>query len=212
MNRRTLGCLFELLETFLVTLLIFLVVQLFVAQPYRVQQASMEDTLMPDQFVLVDKITPNFDDYHRTDIVVFAPPAGWSQDASGYQFVKRVIGVGGDTVDIHGGHVFVNGTQLTETYVFENQPTEMPGGGARTWKLAPGQLFVLGDHRQDSRDSREFGPIDRAAVMGRAWLRYWPLSEFGLVSQTRPSAAASGSPATGGSPRASGSPAALKAP
>ena len=212
MNRRTLGCLFELLETFLVTLLIFLVVQLFVAQPYRVQQASMEDTLMPDQFVLVDKITPHFDAYHRTDIIVFTPPAGWSQDASGAPFVKRVIGVGGDTVDIHGGHVFVNGAQLTEPYVFENQTTEMPDGGGKTWKLAPGQLFVMGDHRQDSRDSREFGPIDNASVIGRAWLRYWPLGQFGLVSQTKPSTAASGSPAAAGSPRATGSPAASKTP
>ena len=200
MNRRTLGCLFELLETLLVTLLIFLVVQLFVAQPYRVQQASMEDTLMPDQFVLVDKITPHFDDYHRNDIVVFNPPAGWVQDASGSPFVKRVIGLGGDTVDIHGGHVFVNGKQLTESYVFENQPTEMPNNGSKTWNLAPGQLFVMGDHRQDSRDSRNFGPIDKATVIGRAWLRYWPLSEFGLVSQTKPLPAASGSPATSKTP------------
>jgi signal peptidase I len=205
-NRRTLGCLFELLETILVTLLIFLVVQLFVAQPYRVQQASMEDTLMPDQFVLVDKITPHFDDYHRSDIVVFNPPTGWVQDASGSPFVKRVIGLGGDTVDIHGGHVFVNGKQLTEPYVFENQPTAMPNNGSKTWKLAPGQLFVMGDHRQDSRDSRNFGPIDKSSVIGRAWLRYWPLSEFGLVSQPKPSPAASGSPSASGSPAASKTP------
>ena len=206
MNRRTLGCLFELLETFLVTLVVFLVVQLFVAQPYRVQQASMEDTLMPDQFVLVDKFTPRFDEYHRNDIVVFDPPSGWVRDASGSPFVKRVIGLGGDKVDIHGGHVFVNGTQLVEPYVFENQTTEMPDKGSKTWKLAAGQLFVMGDHRQDSRDSRDFGPIDKSSVIGRAWLRYWPLSAFGLVSQPK------ASPAAGGSPAASGSPAVSKAP
>jgi signal peptidase I len=207
-NRRTLGCLFELLETLLVTLLIFLLVQLFVAQPYRVQQASMEDTLMPDQFVLVDKLTPHFDAYHRADIIVFTPPAGWVQDPSGAPFVKRVIGVGGDTVDIHGGHVFVNGTQLTEPYVFENQATDMPDNAGKTWKLSADQVFVLGDHRQDSRDSRDFGPIEKSSIIGRAWLRYWPLNDFGLVSHTKPGPATSNSPAPSGSPAHSGSPAA----
>ena len=94
------------------TLVFFLVVQLFVAQPFQVQQPSMENTLMPDQYVLVDKLTPHFDDYHRGDIVVFNPPAVWAAGTSGTPFIKRVIGVGNDTVDIHGGHVFVNGKQL----------------------------------------------------------------------------------------------------
>jgi signal peptidase I len=193
-----------LVETFLLTLVIFLVVQLFVAQPYRVQQASMENTLMPDQFVLVDKITPHFDDYHRGDIVVFDPPAGWVADSSGSPFVKRIIGLGGDTVDIHGGHVYVDGTQLVEPYVYETQPTEVPDGVGRTWRLTAGQIFVMGDHRQDSRDSRDFGPIDKSSVIGRAWLRYWPMGQFGLISAPRQSPAASVAP--------SGSPAASKAP
>ena len=192
MNRRTLGCLLEVLETLLITLVIFLVVQLFVAQPFRVQQSSMENTLMPDEYVLVDKITPHFGDYHRGDIVVFNPPAGWVADSSGSPFVKRIIGLGGDTVDIHGGRVYVNGTQLVEPYVYDAQPTDTADGAGETWRLAPGQLFVMGDHRQDSRDSRDFGPIDTSSFVGRAWLRYWPLSQFGLVSAPRQS------PANGG--------------
>ena len=190
------------------TLVLFLVVQLFIAQPYRVQQASMENTLMPDQFVLVDKITPHLDDYHRGDIVVFNPPAGWVADSSGSPFVKRIIGLGGDTVDIHGGHVYVNGTQLVEPYVYKAQPTEMPDGAGRTWKLAAGEIFVMGDHRQDSRDSRDFGPIDKSSVIGRAWLRYWPVSQFGLISAPMQSAASSVAPSVvpGGSAAASKAP------
>lgn len=72
MNRRTVGCLFELIETFLPTPVISLVIQVFIAEPYRVQQDSMENTLMPDQYVLVDKVAPHFDDCHRGDIVVLS--------------------------------------------------------------------------------------------------------------------------------------------
>jgi signal peptidase I len=199
-NRRTLGCLFELLETFLLTLAIFLVIQLFVAQPYQVQQTSMENTLLPNQYVLVDKLTPRFDDYHSGDVVVFNPPSGWAQDPSGTPYIKRVVAIGGDTVDIHGGRVYVNGTQLNEPYVFENQTTDMPDKGSKTWKLAAGQLFVLGDHRQASQDSRDFGPIDRSSVIGRAWLRYWPIDKLGLLTQAKQPPAASGSPATSKAP------------
>ena len=196
MNRRTLGCLFELLETLLLTLAIFLVIQVFIAQPYQVPMTSMENTLMPGQYVLVDKLTPNFDDYHRGDVVVFNPPLGAPQNPSGAPYLKRVIGVAGDTVDIHGGHVYVNGKQMTEAYVYENQTTDMSDGGSKTWTLATNQLFVMDDHRQDpaSQDSRDFGPIARSSVIGRAWLRYWPLGNFGLLPQAKQSSAPGSSP------------------
>ena len=185
MNRRLLGCLFELLETLLLTLIVFLLVQLFVAQPYQIQQMSMENTLAPNQYVLVDKLTPRFDDYHRGDIVVFTPPVGWAQDATGTPYIKRVIGVAGDTVDIHDGHVFVNGTQLDEPYLFEGQPTEPADPNIHTWKLKDGELFVMGDHRADSQDSRAFGPIQKSTLIGRAWLRYWPLDQFGILPSSK---------------------------
>lgn len=185
MNRHLLGCLFELLETLLLTLIVFLVVQLFVAQPYQIQQMSMENTLAPNQYVLVDKLTPRFDDYHRGDIVVFTPPVGWAQDAAGTPYIKRVIGVAGDTVDIHDGHVFVNGSQLDEPYIFEGQPTEPTDPNNHTWKLKDGELFVMGDHRADSQDSRAFGPIQKSTLIGRAWLRYWPLDQFGILPSAK---------------------------
>jgi len=186
-----LGCVVELLETLLLTLIVFLVIQLFVAQPYQIQQMSMENTLAPNQYVLVDKLTPRFDDYHRGDIVVFNPPAGWVHDAAGTPYIKRVIGVAGDTVDIHDGHVFVNGTELTEPYVFEGQPTVPADPKNHTWKLKDGYLFVMGDHRADSQDSRQFGPIQKSTLIGRAWLRYWPLDQFGILPSSKsPSTAA----------------------
>jgi signal peptidase I len=194
-NRQTLGCLFELLETFLVILVVLLITQFFIAQPYQVQSHTMEDTLTTGQFVIVDKISTRFDDFHRTDIVVFNLPSGSAAAKSVTPEIERVIGVAGDTVDIHGGHVYINGTQLHELYVTAGQTTDVTGGAGKTWKLAKGQLFVMGDNRKDSatHDSRAFGPIDQSAVVGRVWLRYWPFGKFGVI----PPAA---QPAPSGSP------------
>jgi signal peptidase I len=178
-SQRRFGCLFEVVETLVLTFVIFLVIQNFVAQPYRVQQNSMERTLEPDQYVLVDKLTKNFDDYKRGDIVVFNPPEAWSQ-GDGTPFIKRVIGVASDEVAIRDGHVFINGLQLEEPYVYDGQETQVTGGQS-TWVVPDGQLFVMGDHRTNSADSRVFGPVDKAQVVGRAWLRYWPFNTFGIL-------------------------------
>ena len=179
MSQRRFGCLFEVVETLVLTFVIFLVIQNFVAQPYRVQQQSMERTLEPDQYVLVDKLTKNFDDYKRGDIVVFNPPGGWAQ-GDGTPFIKRVIAIENDMVEIHDGHVFVNGVQLDEPYIYDGQETQVTGPQS-SWVIPKDQLFVMGDHRANSADSRVFGPVEKGAVVGRAWLRYWPFSTFGIL-------------------------------
>jgi signal peptidase I len=183
-KRPALGCLFEVVETLVLTLIIFLVIQTFIAQPYRVEQQSMERTLEPDQYVLVDKLTPRFDPYKHGDIVVFNPPADWIQP-DGTPFIKRVIGIGGDLVEIKDdGLVYINGVQLNEPYVYaedgEPQPT-VASGDSPLWTIPDGELFVMGDHRAKSSDSRTFGPIENGDVIGRAWLRYWPFDSFGIL-------------------------------
>jgi signal peptidase I len=179
-----LGCLFEVVETLVLTILIFLGIQTFVAQPYKVQQGSMETTLMPDQYVLVDKLSPHWAEYARGDIIVFEPPETWSS-GGGVPFIKRIIGIPGDRVDLRGGLVYVNGVKLDEPYIFiedgRPQTTDPSPGGADEWLVPPGELLVMGDHRQDSADSRSFGPIEIRHVIGRAWLRYWPLDTFGVL-------------------------------
>jgi signal peptidase I len=189
-QRPALGCLFEVVETLVLTVLIFLGIQTFVAQPYKVQQGSMETTLMPDQYVLVDKLTPRWAPYDRGDIVVFDPPETWSS-GGGVPFIKRIIGLPGDRVELRDGKVFVNGTELDEPYIFEEngvpQTTDPLAGGASQWLVPENELLVMGDHRQDSADSRSFGPIEIGHVIGRAWLRYWPFDTFGvLVTPTHP--------------------------
>jgi len=183
-QRPAVGCLFEIVETLVLTLIIFVVIQNFVAQPYKVQQQSMERTLEPEQYVLVDKLTPRFDEYKRGDIVVFKPPPDWGEDET--PFIKRVIGEGGDTIEIRDdGFVYVNDVQLDEPYLYADedgtpQPTDAPPGQT-SWTIPEGEVFLMGDHRSNSADSRTFGPIEVDQVIGRAWLRYWPLDTFGVL-------------------------------
>ncbi len=191
--RRRLGCALEIVETLVLTLVIYLVIHNFVAQPFEVQQNSMVPTVNPGEYVLIDKISPRFNDYQRGDIVVFQPPQGFGQ--GGVPFIKRVIGVPGDTVSLENGRVFVapsNGSpvRLDEPYVVRGidgaaAPT-LPRNaeGTTSWTIAAGTYFVMGDNRPDSQDSRYFGPVKRELFVGRAWLRYFPLNRVGVV--TRP--------------------------
>jgi signal peptidase I len=210
-THRARGCLIEIIETVVLTLIMFWVIQSFVAQPFQVQQLSMQDTIQNGQFVLVDRLTPHFDPYHRGDIVVFAPPKN-AETSGGEPFIKRVIGIAGDSVSILDGKVYVNGTLLDEPYLYrENgkaQPTATDPGAPDTWRVGPGQLFVMGDHRARSSDSRAFGPIDVGSVVGRAWLRYWPLDDFGVLPTDGHPELAGPSPGPSASAKPSAKPAA----
>jgi signal peptidase I len=185
-QRPALGCLFEIVETLVLTLLIFFVIQNFVAQPYKVQQKSMQRTLEAEQYVLVDKLTPRFDPYNRGDIVVFEPPEEWVD--SGTPFIKRVIGEPGDVVEIRDdGLVYVNDQALDETYLYSDEvggppdPTTSPPEESK-WTVPDDEVFLMGDHRANSADSRTFGPVPLDRIIGRAWLRYWPIDTFGILA------------------------------
>ena len=185
-KRPAFGCLIEIVETLVLTLIIFVVIQNFIVQPYQVKMDSMERTLEPEQYVLVDKLTPRFDTYKRGDIVVFDPPAASAN--AGTPYIKRVIGVPGDTVEIRDdGLVYVNSVALAEPYLYSDevggppQPTRV-SVERTSWTIAAGQFFLMGDHRSDSADSRVFGAVDGNRIIGRAWLRYWPANTFGVLA------------------------------
>ena len=139
-DRRQWGCLFEVLETLVLTIVIFLLIQNFVAQPYQVEQQSMEHTLEPGQYVLVDKLTPRFNDYQRGDIIVFNPPGSAASDPTQVPFIKRIIGLPGDRIDFRNGDVFVNGVQLDRA-VHLRRPAD-PGGGHRLDRRRAGRRIL----------------------------------------------------------------------
>jgi signal peptidase I len=177
------GCAFEIVETLVLTFIIFFVIQNFVAQPFQVKGSSMERTFEDGDYVLVDRLTPLWSPYARGQVVVFHPPETVIDRSE--PFIKRVIGLGGDTVEVKDGQVFVNGVALDEPYLYRDEsgaiePTD--AGGESSWVVPPGDLFVMGDHRQASEDSRVFGPIPVSSVVGREMLRYWPLSKLGILA------------------------------
>ncbi|MDQ3881479.1 MAG: signal peptidase I [Chloroflexota bacterium] len=192
-RRRGVGCAFEIVETLVLTIVIYLVIHNFVAQPFKVEQSSMIPTLLPDEYVLIDKLTPRFSDYQRGDIVVFTPPSGFEQ--GGVPFIKRVIGIPGDTVSLENGRVFVapaggEPRQLSEPYIntvdgefVATRPRDAQG--TSEWHVGAGTYFVMGDNRDASQDSRTFGPISRDLIVGRGWLRYFPLDRIGVLERPR---------------------------
>lgn len=162
----------EVLEVAILTLLFFGVVRLLV-QNYRVDGPSMQQTLYTNEYILVDKATYYLHSPQRGDVIVFEYPLDTSKN-----FVKRVIGVPGDTVSIDvNGTVSVNGKQISEPYVYQKMCPCDP----KSITLKSDQYYVLGDHRGDSDDSRDWGPVPRQDIIGRATLVYWPLPDIHML-------------------------------
>ncbi len=160
--------LLDALEVAIITTLIFLLARVFV-QNYQVDGPSMTPTLLNSQYILVNKADYYLHTPQRGDVIVFRYPRDPSRD-----FVKRVIGIPGDTVRItNSGIVSVDGVRLSEPYT--NDLTNYYG--PESWTLKTGQYFVLGDNRGDSSDSRDWGPVPRTDIIGKAEFVYWPLSD-----------------------------------
>ncbi len=173
-GRKILRALREILETMIPAVVIALLINLFLAQATRVFGQSMEPNLHTDQRLVVEKISYNrwwhLRGPQRGDVVVLRV------DENSELLIKRVIGLPGDRVEIRSGQVFINGTRLDEPYL--TGPTY---GDYGPIDVPPLHLFVLGDNRGFSNDSRAFGPIPLDRVIGRAWLSYWPPDQVGLV-------------------------------
>ena len=151
------------------------VVPNYVIQRARVSGPSMENTLLDKDNVLIDKISYRFHEPERFDVVVFYP----YEDVECDHFVKRIIGLPGETIQIKGDDIYINGDKLEEDY--GKDPISYQGIATEPITLGEDEYFVLGDNREVSFDSRyeEIGPIHRSVIDGRAILRIWPLDKFG---------------------------------
>jgi signal peptidase I len=159
--------LFEALQVMAPALVLALIVHLFLAQATIVYGQSMEPNLHPNQRLIVDKLSYRLRPPQRDDIVVVDLPDMEEM------LVKRIIALPGETVEVQGGTVYVNGAPIPEPYTHDLTPYDMA-----PLTLGPLAYFVMGDNRGNSNDSRSFGPITRDEIVGRVWLRYWPLDQF----------------------------------
>lgn len=148
----------------------------FVGQRTYVSGSSMENTLSHGDNLIVDKITYRFADPKRFDIIVF--PFRYEEKT---YYIKRIIGLPGETVQIQDGNIYINGEILNESY--GREVMKSAGLAAEPITLGEDEYFVLGDNRNDSTDSRDpnVGKIHRDEIIGRAWLRIWPLDKFGVL-------------------------------
>ncbi len=157
------------------SVLIAIVIILFLYQPVKVEGTSMQPSLKDDERIFINKFVYRFgiSDIGRGDTVVFLYPYDTSKS-----YIKRVIGIPGDTVEIDDGTVIVNGKPISEPYVAEDYRDRIPMA-KRT--VGPDKYFVLGDHRNSSNDSRSWGLVPRQYIYGKAVFVYWPLENLGAV-------------------------------
>jgi signal peptidase I len=169
--RTLLRWLSEGVETVVPAVLIALLINLFLAQATRVYGQSMEPNLHTDQRLVVEKLSYNFHEPERGDIVILQVP----QAGSGL-LIKRVIGLPGEKVEIKDGKVHINEHPIAEPYLSQQPQRNMPAT-----VVPPDHVFVLGDNRNFSNDSRSFGPVPLDNIIGRAWFSYWPLDQVGFL-------------------------------
>ena len=172
----------ELLNTAIYLLCVLVAVWLvitFVGQRTEVEGASMENTLHNGDNLIVDKLSYRFHDPERFDIIVFP-----FQFQDNTYYIKRIIGLPGETVQImDDGSIYINGEKLEENYGMEVIKPETIGRAAEPIELGDDEYFVMGDNRNNSSDSRTdmVGNIKRENIIGKAWLRIWPVSDFGVL-------------------------------
>lgn len=151
-----------------------LVIIAFVYQPVKVEGTSMTPRLSDQERIFINKFVYKFEPIERGDIVVFRYPRDPRKS-----FIKRVVALPGETIEIRHGQVFINGSPLREEYL---KPEDMDLQSFPPLRLPPDQYFVLGDHRRNSNDSRSWGTVRREFIYGKAVFAYWPLDRFGPIS------------------------------
>jgi signal peptidase I len=180
----------EILETVVLAVILFLVINLISAR-VRVEGYSMVPTLDNGEYVLISRLSYVTGNYQRGDIIVFRPPmypdiSYWQRlfglpgfDDQYEDYIKRIIGLPGETVKIENGTVYISDVPLVEPYI------EAPPDYSNVWTVPEGQLFVLGDNRNNSADSHAWGFLPEKNILGKALLVYWPFADFAIIHQNQ---------------------------
>ncbi|WP_054028902.1 signal peptidase I [Bacillus sp. FJAT-28004] len=157
-----------------IAVVVALLFQNYVYAQSEVHNVSMQNTLVAGQRLIEDKWSYRLHEPRHGDIVIISGPE------SELRLIKRVVGLPGDVIDIKNGEVYLNGEKIEEQYV---KGQTVAGSVSLPFKVKEGQLFVMGDNREHSMDSRELGPIARSSIEGKAVFRIWPLPKFGTLSE-----------------------------
>ncbi len=178
--RKTYYFLLDAVQTLLVAAAVFLVIYMFLAQPFQVNGESMYPNFLDREYVLTNKIGLQLGSPKLGDVVVFKAPPEPEKD-----YIKRIIGVAGDTVMVKDGNVYLNGNLLDESS-FLNPSVKTYGGAflkdGDTITVPPGEYFVMGDNRMYSSDSREWGFVPRNNLIGYSSFVYWPITDAKLIT------------------------------
>lgn len=164
----------EIFHFTILALLIVIPIRFFIAQPFIVQGASMENTFSSGQYLIVDQLSYRFEEPQRGEVIIFRYP----HDPSKF-FIKRIIGLPGDTITIEDSHVMINNTEHPEGYTLsESYIRSMKPQPLITETLGEGEYFVMGDNRDASSDSRAWGVLQREKIIGRAFVRLYPFDKI----------------------------------
>lgn len=161
----------EFLKTLIIAFVLAQLIMVSVAQAFQVEQYSMEPTLLPRDRVLVDKLTYRFREPHRGDIVVLKYPLNHQRN-----YIKRVVALPGDRLQVKDGKLYINGTRTQEPYL-----NGTPQGNYGPARVPTNSVFVMGDNRNNSEDSRAFGSLLKELIVGQALLVYWPPNRVRLL-------------------------------
>lgn len=164
------AALFDVLETLLLTIVIYAVLSTFIGR-YKVLSVSMKPTLHEGEYLLISKQTHKIWPLKRGDIIVFRYPRNLEKN-----YIKRLIGLPGETVELRGGKLYIDGELTPEPWLVSESR-----GPTGKWQLGEDEYFVMGDNRSNSSDSRTWGPIHSAHIIGKAIFRYWPPQAFGPI-------------------------------
>jgi len=173
----------DIIETIVIALAIFVVVYLFLVQPHQVKGLSMFPRFNDAEYILTNKVSYRLHTPQRGDVVVFKSPQNPEVD-----FIKRIIGLPGEKIKVMNGKIYINGVSLDESVYLPNDFVTNAGAFAKEGQeitVPSEEYFCVGDNRNHSSDSREWGFVPVKDIVGKAWLRYWPLNRLGFVPHER---------------------------
>lgn len=173
----------EFLETAALALLFFALMYLVAFQPHQVNGNSMLPNFIDKEYLLTNKLSYRFGEVQRGDVVIFKAP-----DNPEYEYIKRIIGLPGDSIQVKDGQFWVNGQPIDESSYLPLTTHTSAGNYLKAGKeiaLSADTYFVAGDNRSNSSDSRDFGPVPVQNLVGKAWFMYWPPTRLGLIKHDR---------------------------